>query len=119
LLDMNSFLVPRIQGCVWEEKCRHIAQTLTIWLCHWSCGRKATSIQTHLQFVTRQTCSASWIHRWKPQGIITRRVQYQEPWTNEDVIRKFKFLLHRKPNITYLFWKFKFSHVSGENDFCV
>jgi hypothetical protein len=65
LLDMNSFLVPRIQGCVWEEKCRHIAQTLTIWLCHWSCGRKATSIQTHLQFVKRWTYKTSWIHRWE------------------------------------------------------
>jgi len=28
----NSFLIPRIQGYVWEEKCKHLAQTPTIWL---------------------------------------------------------------------------------------
>ncbi len=38
--------VPRIQGCVWKEKCRHLAQALIIRLHHWSCGRSATSIWT-------------------------------------------------------------------------
>jgi hypothetical protein len=56
------FLIPRIQGCVWEKKCGHFAQTLTIWLHHWSCGKSAASIWNHLLFVTRWTCSASWIY---------------------------------------------------------
>ncbi len=44
----NSFPIPRIQRCVWEEKCEHLAQTSTIWLHHSSCGRNTTFIQTHL-----------------------------------------------------------------------
>jgi hypothetical protein len=44
----NSSPILRIQRCVWEEKCGHLAQTLTIWLHHWSCELNVTSIQTHL-----------------------------------------------------------------------
>jgi len=63
------FLVSRIQGCV-LKKCEHIAQTSTICLHHWSCGRSITPIQTHLQFVTKQICNISRIHWWKPRETI-------------------------------------------------
>ncbi len=62
----NSFSLPRIQRCVWKEKCRHLAQALALQLHHWYCGRSTTSIQTHLYFVAKQTCSVSWISQWKP-----------------------------------------------------
>jgi hypothetical protein len=35
----NSFPIPRIQGCVWKDKCGRFAQASTIWLHHWSYGR--------------------------------------------------------------------------------
>lgn len=37
---------------------------------------------------------------------------------NNSIFRKLNFLLHKKPNTTHLFWKWKFSHMFGEDDFC-
>ncbi len=47
---------------VWVATSHFLQSGVATQLHHWSWGRSATSIWTHLQFNTRQTYSASWIH---------------------------------------------------------
>ncbi len=64
-INMVSLFIQNIQGYVLKEECWHLAITLTIWLYNWFWKRCATSIHTHLQFVTRWIHDTLKIHWWK------------------------------------------------------
>ncbi len=79
----NSFPIQRIEGYVWEEECKHLAQASTIRLHRWSWRKNPTSIWTHLQFATRWICSTSWIHQ---QNFKKKFIQHSKFLTNAFIL---------------------------------